>query len=109
MHDQTLASRHHHQRRPLARYERAADADRHHCLPTPKRLLPERGRPGELAIFDHTFVTAPGAIDEYVKALALGRDSLKELSDASLVGRIAGHRHDARSERGRRHGTSGGV
>ena len=100
MHDEPLACRHHQTSRMLARDERAAYAHGDHRLPSPQRLLPEWNRPGEPAIFDHPFVTAPRAVHEHVESTTFRFDALEHSSESPIVGGIAGHWHDATTEIG---------
>ena len=52
--------------RELTRVVVRAHTRGEHGVPPPERLLPERLRPGEVAILDHTFVSAPNTVDENV-------------------------------------------
>ena len=54
-----------------------AHAGGHHRVPAPRRLLPERRRPGERAVLHHPLVAAPGDVDQDVEPAALAVDALE--------------------------------
>jgi hypothetical protein len=53
------------------------------------RLLPEWKAPGELAVLDHSLVTAPSGINQYVEPIARPCDSLKDTRSVTVPAMIA--------------------
>src|SRR5262249_44064490 len=55
----------------------SARAGLKHGVPAPKRLLPKRARPGELAVFQHILIAAPDVVYQDVQPPLLLRDLAK--------------------------------
>jgi hypothetical protein len=96
--DQPAPGRHHEARGMLAGDECRAHAGRHHGVPAPQRLLPERGRKGEVPVFDHPFVAAPRGIHEDVQSAGLSGNPFEHLAHCRVIGVIAGHSYDVGCE-----------
>ena len=71
------AGRDHRPCRQLARVVVRAHAGAEHRVPSPQRLFPERLAPGERAVFNHPFVSAPDVVDEDVDPVRLPSDALE--------------------------------
>ncbi len=83
-------------------YERPAHAHRHHRLPTPAWLKPQRVRPRELASLDPLLVTAPRIVDQKIETPVLYLDSLEHGCNLCVIPMVTGQRNDPiRKIRGR--------
>src|SRR5262249_51261793 len=98
MYDEAMTRLNHHPGSVLTRYESCPHSDRDHCIQAPEGLFPERRPKSKPTTFDHSFVTAPGHIDENVQLSSSLLDLTKRTSHCCVIRVVATDPNDLRVE-----------